>query len=74
MYDEQEKNNVMRDQHILDMLLTEVYVSGNVDERRIYSLYVNECLKRGQVVALDAKDAYDYIRNCVERYSDEINE
>lgn len=71
---EQEKNNVMRDQHILDMLLTEVYVSGIVDERRIYSLYVNECLKRGQVVALDAKDAYAYIRSCIERYSDEINE
>lgn len=71
---EQEKNNVMRDQHILDMLLTEVYVSGTVDERRIYSLYVNECLKRGQVVALDAKDAYAYIRSCIERYSDEINE
>lgn len=71
---EQEKNNVMRDQHILDMLLTEVYVSRTVDERRIYSLYVNECLKRGQVVALDAKDAYAYIRSCIERYSDEINE
>ena len=71
---EQEKNNVMRDQHILDMLLTEVYVSATVDERRIYSLYVNECLKRGQVVALDAKDAYAYIRSCIERYSDEINE
>lgn len=70
----QEKNNVMRDQHILDMLLTEVHVSGTVDERRIYSLYVNECLKRGQVVALDAKDAYAYIRSCTERYSDEINE
>lgn len=71
---EQEKNNVMRDQHILDMLLTEVHVSGIVDERRIYSLYVNECLKRGQVVALDARDAYAYIRSCIERYSDEINE
>ncbi len=70
----QEKNNVMQDQHILDMLLTETYVSGTVDERRIYSLYVNECLKRGQAVALDAKDAYAYIRSCIERYSDEINE
>ena len=70
----QEKDNVMRDQHILDMLLTEVYISGPVDERRIYSLYVNECLKRGQVVALDAKEAYAYIRSCIERYSNEINE
>lgn len=67
---EQEKNDVIRDQHILDMLIAEAYNSGIVDERRIYSLYVNECLKRGQVVALDAKDAYAYI----ERYSDEINE
>lgn len=65
---EQGKNNVMRDQHILDMLLTEGYISGPVDERRIYSLYVNECLKRGQVVALDAKDAYAYIRSYIERY------
>lgn len=71
---EQEKNNVIRDKHILDMLLTEFYVLGIADERRIYSLYVNECLKRGQVVALDAKDAYAYIHSCIERYSDEINE
>lgn len=71
---EQEKNNVIRDQHILDMILTETSLSGIIDERRIYSLYVNECLKRGQVVTLDAKDAYAYIRSCIERYSDKINE
>lgn len=71
---EQEKNNAMRDQCILDILLTEAYASETVDERRIYSLYVNECLKRRQIVALDAKDAYAYIRSRIERYSDENNE
>lgn len=71
---EQEKNNAMRDQHILDILLTKAYASETIDERRIYSLYVNECLKRGQIVALDAKDAYAYIRSRTERYSDENNE
>lgn len=70
---EQKKKNVVRDQHILDMLLGEAYVLGSVDERRIYSLYINECLKRGQVVALDAKAAYTYIRRSVERYSDGNN-
>lgn len=55
------------------MLLGEAYVLGSVDERRIYSLYINECLKRGQVVALDAKAAYTYIRRSVERYSDGNN-
>ena len=69
---EQERNKSIRDQHILDRLLMEDYDSGIVDERRIYSLYVNECLKRGQVVALDAKDAYFYIRSCIERYNNEI--
>lgn len=71
---EQEKNDMMRDQRILDVLVEESYNLREVDERRIYSLYVNECLKRGQVVALDAKDAYAYIRGCIERYSYEINE
>ncbi len=71
---QQEKNNVIRDQRILDTLLAEIHVSEDIDERRIYSLYINECLKRGQIVALDAKDAYAYIRSYIERYSDEINE
>ena len=62
------------DQDILDRILKEGYVSGNINERRVYSLYVNECLKRGQVVALDAKDAYSYIRSYIERYRDETNE
>ncbi len=70
----QEKNNVICDQDILDRILKEGYVSGNINERRVYSLYVNECLKRCQVVALDAKDAYSYIRSYIERYSDETNE
>lgn len=71
---EQEKNNVICDKHILDMLLKEARNSGSVDERRIYSCYINECLKQGKVVALDAKDAYAYIRSCIERYSDKDNE
>ena len=33
------------------------------DERRIYSLYVNECLKNSIKVSYDAKDAYIVIRN-----------
>lgn len=33
------------------------------DERRIYSLYINECLKNGFKIIYDAKDAYIVIRN-----------
>ena len=70
----QEKNDKLEDQNILDVLIEKFSNFGSIDERRIYSLYVNECLKRRQVVALDAKDAYAYIRSFIEGYCEEINE
>lgn len=45
--------NILKE-HILDF---------KFDERRIYSLYVNECLKNSIKIIYDAKDAYVVIRN-----------
>ena len=71
---EQSKKEVLQDQQILEALIRDFINYEIVDERRIYSLYVNECLKRGQVVTLDAKNAYEYIRSYFERYRDEDKE
>lgn len=46
-------------------LLKEIWnrvLDENDDERRIYSLYVNECLSRNVEVKYDAKEAYEIIR------------
>lgn len=44
-------------------VIEEHIVDSEFDERRIYSLYVNECLKNSIKVLYDAKDAYIIIRN-----------
>ncbi|MCQ2548874.1 MAG: site-specific DNA-methyltransferase [Lachnospiraceae bacterium] len=48
---------------IIFKILEEHIPDTEFDERRIYSLYVNECLKKGIKISYDAKDAYIVIRN-----------
>lgn len=46
----------------LDMMVKTCEKKGIRDERRIYSLYVNDCLEKGCPVRLDAKEAYRIIK------------
>lgn len=48
---------------VIFKILEEHMLDTEFDERRIYSLYVNECLKNSIKVSYDAKDAYVVIRN-----------
>lgn len=61
-----EHNGEITDKEILDGLIEENRRQGKVDERRIYSLYINRCLESGMTVSLDAKDAYAYIKCALE--------
>ncbi|MDD3186270.1 MAG: DNA methyltransferase [Lachnospiraceae bacterium] len=45
---------------ILDQVINDN--NEQCDERRLYSLYINECLKEGEQVRYDAKEAYQYIK------------
>lgn len=62
--------DAMQDKKIIEEILAKNYAT-KIDERRIYSQYVNLCLERGQIVTLDAKDVYAYIRNHDGRKSNE---
>lgn len=48
---------------VIYKVIEEYLADSEFDERRIYSLYVNECLKNSIKVLYDAKDAYTIIRN-----------
>lgn len=48
---------------VIYKVIEEHLADSEFDERRIYSLYVNECLKNSIKVLYDAKDAYTIIRN-----------
>lgn len=47
---------------ILESVVVCMETNQEFDERRAYSLYVNECLKRNIRVTYDAKDAYVFMR------------
>lgn len=49
------------DEDIISRLMTE-QKSAKINERRIYSLYVNECLIKGCRVSMDANQVYAIIR------------
>jgi len=46
---------------ILDDIIINSVKQEKVDEKRMYSLYVNECLLRGVKIGISAKEAYAYI-------------
>lgn len=48
---------------VIYKVIEEHLADSEFDERRIYSLYVNECLENSIKVLYDAKDAYTIIRN-----------
>lgn len=43
---------------VLEKMIESIHGSEEVDERRVYSLYVNTCLKSGVPILFDAKEAY----------------
>ena len=45
-------------EQVFEKLIRSICGSDDVDERRVYSLYVNMCLKSGVPVLFDAKEAY----------------
>ena len=47
---------------IMERIILSMEVERNFDERRVYSLYINECLRNNIHVTYDAKDAYVLIR------------
>lgn len=51
-----------KNEKILKRIVESVKGTKEANERRVYSLYVNECLRNGNHVAYDAKDAYTLIR------------
>lgn len=59
---------VIQNNELLRDLIKEYEDPQSIDERRIYSLYVNQCLERGQTVTLDAKEVYDYVRSVLGRH------
>ena len=46
----------------MERIILSMEEENNFDERRVYSLYVNECLRKSIHVTYDAKDAYILIR------------
>ena len=50
------------EEDIIEHIILSMEDKGTFDERRVYSLYVNECLRNNIHVSYDAKDAYVLIR------------
>lgn len=50
------------EEDIIERIVLTMEDEGILDERRVYSLYVNECLRKNIHVTYDAKDAYVLIR------------
>lgn len=53
---------VKNEEDIIENIILSMEDGGTFDERRAYSLYVNECLRNNIHVSYDAKDAYVLIR------------
>ncbi len=47
---------------LLDEVIDEGRLQSQLNERRLYSLYVNKSLENGVPVTLDAKEAYEFIK------------
>lgn len=60
--DEGNTHDNERAEEIIERVIVSMTNEDVFDERRIYSLYVNECLRNKIHVAYDAKDAYVLIR------------
>lgn len=58
------KNTVLteNEEKIMEKVIASMKDESTFDERRVYSLYVNECLRSKIHVTYDAKDAYAIIR------------
>jgi 16S rRNA G966 N2-methylase RsmD len=48
--------------NVLLQIAEESIIKGDLDEKLIYSRYLSECLKTGEKITIDAKEAYKYIR------------
>ncbi len=57
------RNVLDENKDVIYKVIEEHIYDTEFDERRIYSLYVNECLKNSIKILYDAKDAYIIIRN-----------
>ena len=51
------RQNISQDE-VLDELVESLRKTGDVDKRRVYSLYVNKCLTAGVQIEIGAKEAY----------------
>lgn len=58
-----DERDLSENREVLLRIIEEHILDSEFDERRIYSLYINECLKNGFKIMYDAKDAYIVIRN-----------
>lgn len=58
----QKKGKFEDEEDIMERIILSMEEENNFDERRVYSLYVNECLRKNIRVTYDAKDAYILIR------------
>lgn len=57
-----DKNSSENEEEIMEKIILSLKDESSFDERRVYSLYVNECLRNKIQVTYDAKDAYKLIR------------
>ena len=51
-----------KEEDIMERIILSMEDESIFDERRVYSLYINECLRKNIHVTYDAKDAYVLIR------------
>lgn len=58
----QNLNVFEKEEAIMERIILSMEDERNFDERRVYSLYINECLRKNIHVTYDAKDAYVLIR------------
>ena len=58
----QKEGEIEDEEDIMERIILSMEEENNFDERRVYSLYVNECLRKSIHVTYDAKDAYILIR------------
>lgn len=59
---DQSLNVFEKEETIMERIILSMEDERNFDERRVYSLYINECLRKNIHVTYDAKDAYVLIR------------
>ena len=58
----QQLNVFEKEEDIMEQIVLSMENEKDFDERRVYSLYINECLRKNIHVTYDAKDAYVLIR------------